>query len=138
MVALGTTGRRVVYLQGYDYYDRLGKRTLFLSHICYRCLRQPFSSCQEALACSLRSLNPASAGLNVLHTPRSFQIFLQRFPDRQLPVQTSGSPQTEQPHPDAFGASLSFLGLREHVRRQGGEHRPPCALGRPDTSLRHC
>lgn len=40
-------------------------------------------------------------------------------------VQTSGSPQTKQPHPVIFESSLSFLGLRKHVRtykrRNAGE-----------------
>lgn len=101
---------------------------LFLSHICYRCLWQMFSSCQEALACSLRSLRSSlcwSQQREVLHTPRSFQIFIQRFPAWQRLVQTSGSPQTKQPHPVIFESSLSFLGLRKHVRthkrRNAGE-----------------
>lgn len=37
-------------------------------------------------------------------------------PNRAWLVQTSGSPQTKQPHPVLFESSLSFLDLRKHVR----------------------
>lgn len=117
---IGSHWQKAIYLQGYDYYHRL-----FLSHICYRCLLQMFSSCWVAIACSLNSLRSSlccSQWHEVLHTPRSFQIFTQRCSSQQRLVGSNlwqPTDQTTPPSPLWIKPVISgFAQTRAHTQAE--------------------
>lgn len=88
---------------------------LFLPHSSYRCWRQMFSSCWEALDCSWKSLTSSlcqSQLHEMRHTPHSPSPHSGISSPRALDSELQ---QPKWPHPVIFALSPSFLGLHKLV-----------------------